>query len=233
MSEANAGASLHPPLTIQPWKSAALVQYPTREECHIRIGKFCICLRSQILQNQFLMLKASRWVRNWKRYESKNWPNLPMTIQSSSIIPLTPFCKPHQQLSEVSCFNHFDIRIWSDALMSWCLSPSLHRRSLQPFFLGWGGGVGSVSGWQSWGEQWSQEGKESWHWSLAQRLTVRLSFVTLCYPCCWSNLARLSILPRCHCKHGCRPRSKLYPENLWVWSVWSVCIRIDGRLVFH
>lgn len=37
------------------------------------------------------------------------------------------------------------------------------------------------------------------------------------------TLARLSILPRCHCKHGSPPRSKLYPENIWGRGGFSVC----------
>ena len=59
---------------------------------------------------------------------------------------------------------------------------------------------------------------------------------SLCYGLPWVDsvstltLARLSILPRCHCKHGSPPRSKLYPEKSWGRGVfrYAAC-RIDGR----
>lgn len=107
------------------------VLFSIREECHIRI-----------VRNQFFKSVSEKLKALWRT----NWPNLPMTIQSSSIIPLTPFCKPHQQ---PWVRYHFSIILTSGfRVMPWWHDVS-------------------VSNWQSWGEQWSQEGKESWHWSLA------------------------------------------------------------------
>lgn len=121
------------------------VLFSIREECHIRI-----------VRNQFFKSVSEKLKALWRT----NWPNLPMTIQSSSIIPLTPFCKPHQQ---PWVRYHFSIILTSGfRVMPWWHDVS-------------------VSNWQSWGEQWSQEGKESWHWSLAtHRAFVRQVGVMNC-----------------------------------------------------
>lgn len=88
VSEANAGASLHPPLTVQLWNSAAL---DTRMSYSHR---YVLCLfEISNLANSIFKSVSEKLKTLWRT----NWPNLPMTVQSSSIIPLTPFCKPHQQ----------------------------------------------------------------------------------------------------------------------------------------
>lgn len=127
VSEANAGASLHPPLTIQLWKSAVLdtrrMSYSHRAKSIFQVGEWEI--------ESPMKDKLTKFAYDYSVLQHHT---------TDPILQTSPAA-----MSEVS----FSIILTSGfRVMPWWHDVS-------------------VSNWQSWGEQWSQEGKESWHWSLA------------------------------------------------------------------